>query len=793
MASKTTKKEEEKAKRKSNRRIGKLSSFIQDSLDRLYSNTFFTQPSNKHDLDDIKSRLDSSIDNIISVNRDTTGKATMSSLYSRVFDKNTAITGEDGETGKSLEELLNDNNIMNDTMLGFLNDTTTIFDLDNKIDTILKYMPKLEEALDCRKDNVLSADHFSKDFINITTKNLDGNLESYNEHIEDVKRRYDFETLAETLYEDTAKYGEQFVYNVPSKKAIARLLNAKSKGRLTGDINLKEQKIICESINGYTMDMETENLSESYGISLKDLEESKYNGVQIEIDRAGMIRSVVEAADRINRTSSIVNEMALSSNNKRGDSFDFINEATNKINKENSERVSDKVKGRFDKTIDDELSFDNFDYRGQDGLVDKNTKSNNHKTGTSIDIPGSIVKVLERRNVIPLYVEDKCFGYYYIETEGNAPCVDYDKMQDPSMTLTGSRSMLSTTSESEKIAKQNNVLRYLSSQIAQFIDANFVNSNQDLRDEIYMILKYNDTYNINRVNKIKVSFIPPDDMEHIYFKKDKYTHRGISDLHKALFPATLYCAMYITNAIWTMTRSQDKRVYYVKQTIDTNIAKTLLTTINQIKKGNMNIRQIENINHILNITGQFNDYVIPKSSSGETPIDFEIMQGQQIEFKTELMNMLEENAVNSTDVPLEMINMRQSVEYATQLSMSSSKFLRKVFKRQSIYQKPLTRLFNKLYNNEYDDNLILEVKLPPPMFLNITNTNQMITNVTEYSNSIAEIFAGQESDDVKAYVIREINKANLGTYLKIDDILDIIKKAKQEAAKNSNNGEENEE
>ena len=92
-----------------------------------------------------------------------------------------------------------------------------------------------------------------------------------------------------------------------------------------------------------------------------------------------------------------------------------------------------------------------------------------------------------------------------------------------------------------------------------------------------------------------------DDMEHVYFKMNDETHRGISDLHKALFPATLYSAMYITNCIWTMTRSQDKRVYYVKQTVDTNISKTLLNTINQIKKGNMNIRQIENINHILNI------------------------------------------------------------------------------------------------------------------------------------------------------------------------------------------------
>ena len=40
-------------------------------------------------------------------------------------------------------------------------------------------MPKLEEALECRKDNVLSADHFSKDFINVTNNNCSGNIESY--------------------------------------------------------------------------------------------------------------------------------------------------------------------------------------------------------------------------------------------------------------------------------------------------------------------------------------------------------------------------------------------------------------------------------------------------------------------------------------------------------------------------------------------------------------------------------------------------------------------------------------
>ena len=797
------KKDEERQKQKANRRINKLSSFVQSNLDKLYSSTFYSQPSNKYDLDTIKSKLDDSIDNIVLSNKDNTGKATMSSLYSRAMQYNDKDSTKDKES-KTLETLLNDNAMLDSGMLGFINDTTTIFDYDNKIDTVLKYMPKLEEALECRKDNVLSADHFSKDFINVTNNNCSGNIESYNEHIKDIKDKYEFQELAEKIYDNASKYGEQFVYIVPTKKAIARLLSSKKQGLLRADLNLKEGKFYNEE-TGYSVPLDPINESavikedgikksdSPNKITLEDIQKSGFDGLQIEIDKSGMISSVVEEAMKYQKVSKYVNEMSLNFNEEVD--YSVITEAGKEISDiTNSERVSDKVKGRFDKTIKDDLSFDNFDYRGQDGLIDKNTSKNGKsKKDRTIEVPGTIVRLLERKRVIPLYIENKCFGYYYIETEGQYnPVGDYDRMQDPTMSLKGSNSILSTNSMTDQANKQNSILRYISNQISQFIDANFVNSNQDLRDEIYMILKYNEQNNISRLNKMKVTFIPPDDMEHVYFKMHDETHRGISDLHKALFPATLYSAMYITNCIWTMTRSQDKRVYYVKQTVDTNISKTLLNTIDQIKKGNMNIRQIENINHILNITGQFNDYVIPENSSGEAPIEMQVMNGQQIDFKTELMTTLEEMAVNSTDVPMEMIQMRQSVEYATQLSMSSSKFLRKVYNRQSKYQKNLTRIFNKIYNNEYDDNITLEVKLPPPMFLNITNTNQMITNVTDYSASVADIMVDDTDEDVKKYVIREINKANLGSYLDIDNLEQIVARAKQLAARDNNDNNQEE-
>lgn len=762
-------------KRSSTGIINRLSNTIQNNLDNLYSKTYYSQASNKQDLESIKNKLDSSIDNIVSVNMDNTGRGTMSTLYSRMQQQGSSIKPGNKEGGQSLESLINDSQVIEAGLMGFINDTTTVFDYDNKIDTILKYMPRLQEALDTRKDNVLSADHFSKDFINVTSSSITNDSETYNEHIKFIKETYKFQDLTDEIYDQASKYGEAFVYIVPYKKAVARLLKQKNNTR--AELDIKEHTIIAESGN-----IEMDKLPKE--ITPEMFEQAGLNNIQLEC-YTGAINSVVENIMRFEKASRSLNEMSL---NYEG--ADFSEETI----EESANNIRDVVKGRFQKTIKDDLSFEGFDDRGQEGLVDKNKAKKKSKDDRYINVPGTIVKILERKHVIPIYIENYCFGYYYIEVDGPYnPVGDYDKMQDPTMSLKGSNSILSTNSMLDQSTKQNNIIRYIANQISNFIDAKFINANQDLRNEIYTVLKFNYDNNSSHMNKVRVTFIPPDDMEHVYFKMNEDTHRGISDLDKAMFPATLYCANYITHAIWNMTRAQDKRVYYVNQTVDTNISKTLLNTINQIKKGNFGIRQIENINHILNITGMFNDYIIPRGPSGNSPIDFEVMQGQSVEYQTEFMTMLEEMSVNSTDVPMEMIQMRNSVDYSSQLTMSSSKFLRKVYNRQSKFQMNLTRIFNKIYNNEFDDNIQTSVILPPPMFLNITNTNQMMTNVNEYSQSVAQLILDpDEEEPVKNEVIREINKFNLGSYLNIPELEDIAHKAKQRVAAESNedNGEE---
>lgn len=177
---------------------------------------------------------------------------------------------------------------------------------------------------------------------------------------------------------------------------------------------------------------------------------------------------------------------------------------------------------------------------------------------------------------------------------------------------------------------------------------------------------------------------------------------------------------------------------------------------------------MESLNTILNITGRFNDFVIPKNQNGESPIEFEVMQGQQIEYKTELMNALEEMAINSTDVPLELIQARQSLDYAIQLTMTNSKFLRKVYKRQAKAEVFFSQMLTRIYNCEFEENENIDVSLPAPAFLNMTNINQLMNNTNEYVQSIVNSELADEPDEVKIKFTKKMMRYQLSTHMNTD-------------------------
>ena len=175
------------------------------------------------------------------------------------------------------------------------------------------------------------------------------------------------------------------------------------------------------------------------------------------------------------------------------------------------------------------------------------------------------------------------------------------------------------------------------------------------------------------------------------------------------------------------------------------------------------------MNNILNIVGKYNDFIIPLSQSGDAPIQFEVMQGQNIETPTDLMNKMEDDAVNSTGVPLEFVNSSLQQDFATRFTMSNTRFLKTVFTRQRKTKRFFSAIYTKLYNYEYRENYsYIEVELPPPLYLIATNMSQMFDLVSSQADKFSNDFLYDKDDKVKQAFKAIHLRNNLGAYIDMD-------------------------
>ena len=774
----------------------KIAGSIQANIDDLYKNTYFTNNDNSKYIDSIKRKMDDDLEGLIDKAKAQNGGTNMADLYARTLARN------DTDSLNEIRSALEDETVLADIM-DIYSQNALVRDLDREIDTVCKYMPKLDEALDIKKDNVLSADHFNDDAVRISIENVAGagitnnnnKSEADGSDLELFARKYDLEAFRNELYSKTAKYGEQFVYIVPYKRALEKLI-----ARTDGASLLSEEGILTEESINEGLQSINETLSfrytdtdesklKSFGAQeLYDLSEStlsdssleglksnniEYSGLDIEINKTGVIPGIIAQECNMRRifseTVSLFGEESLGSarNAYLSNSLYFKN-----INK----KLKKAAQGG---TLEGPTSL------ADDGLkdLDEPTKANDAE---QLEIPGAVFEILEHDRVKPIYINNTCLGYYYIEMNdpngGNA-----EEQMTFTSTLGGMRPRR-TARENEAnggtSTQDNEVLMKIARKIAQRIDKKFINSNQDIAKEIYTVLKYNADNN-GKTTKLRISFIPPSDIIHSYFELNKKTHRGVSDIVKSLFPAKLYTCLYISNTIALLTRGYDKRLYHVKQTIDTNITSVLLNVINQIKRSNFNLRQIENMNNIMNVTGRFNDLVIPQNANGESPVSFEIMPGQNVEVKTEFMNMLEEMAVNQTGVSLEMVNSRYQESTATHLTMSNARFLIKVYARQKLYEPILSAIYTKLYQYEYNTNSIIKVELPPPIMLNFTNTSQILSMSQELIQNIVQMkFGTTQNEQEKLAFTSLLMEYYYDSFLPMDKINAMADKAKAKTAAN---------
>lgn len=724
-----------------------LLSSIRKGLANLYGRTYYTPPDGDSELTHLTDRINDSMGKIINDINYSTGLSSISTLYAKAIDYQNDPKVADG-FDNLFKDMANDGSVYN---VFFNNRSLRLFDAE--IDMICKYMPMLEDALGVLCDNVISSDHFSKDFIFISDENVsvENNKELFYNNIKILKDKYDLLIKFQDIIYNTSKYGERFYYIVPYERAIKKLLDNPD--------------------NKFVTSHEAMSLTES-GI-LKQTPALKESG-DVFVNTINKKEQSLDVEFTFNMSNSLSKEIV--AHEAAANRLKHIKESALNFNEATTSTVSLVANDKLDASpfYDDTTS---------NGLI----VAGDHRFNTKEDwgLNGCVFKELNRYKIIPVRIEDLILGYAYLENDRYGLDDDFP-VSDTTTPVNAMGINVATDLEATKNSAviSDSIVKTVASKLSAAIDTKFIKLNKDLSKEIYTVLKHD--LQAGKKNKYNVTFLPPDDVVHCYYKLDPDTYRGISDLYKSMIPAKLFIGLYITNTIGAMTRAQDRRVYYVKQSgIDTNISKILLTTIDQLKRQNFNIRQLESMKNVLNILGRFNDFVIPTDNSGNAPVQFEVMQGQQIDPQTDLMEKLQSMAVNSTDVPFEIVQARQSMDYAIQASMSNSRFLKKIYNRQTIANRFLSSIMTKLYRGEFNNpTAVIKVNLPTPMFLNLTNTNQIIQNANDVAQAAMEAFSDDLDDNAKQIFFNNLKGKMLESYIDMEMIMRVKEATKIEYAAN---------
>ena len=372
-----------------------------------------------------------------------------------------------------------------------------------------------------------------------------------------------------------------------------------------------------------------------------------------------------------------------------------------------------------------------------DGTFDKT----NVKDGLFADQIGCYIKYIDPRKIIPIKILDTVIGYYYIH-ENN-----FQINKSPFSTTIRVTSMQSGVPNQNSEDVESMFLSKITDAIVKAFDKPFLEKNQQFKDMILNALMYNDLYRKN----IQFQFIPAEYVTEFKVNEDPEGN-GQSILTKALFYAKLYLALLIFKMVSIVTRSNDQRIYYVKNSgIDQNITNKVQEVARAIKGRQINFMDLLNYNSIISKIGAFKEIFIPVGRSGEHGIDFDTLAGQDVPLNTDLMEMLRTNMINGTGVPSVIMNYINEADYAKTLVMANSKFVGRVVSFQLDLNGPTTEFYKliiKHSNCGIDESILdsFEFVYNAPKTLNNMNLGDMVANVDQIINLAIKAATGENAD-----------------------------------------------
>lgn len=391
--------------------------------------------------------------------------------------------------------------------------------------------------------------------------------------------------------------------------------------------------------------------------------------------------------------------------------------------------LSELIDAKFEKKVE-KLTKNSDKTRtiSSDGTVDINSKDMDFSS-----IKDCYIKIIDPRKIIPVKILDETIGYYYIH--------EMDLKVSKSPFTTSIKINPNTNSKEVEMA----FLSKITDKIVKAFDKKFLENNTKFKELVLNALIYNDIYK----KQLKFQFIPVDYITEFHVNMDEEGN-GTSVIYPSLFYAKLYLALLIFKMITIISKSNDTRIHYVKNSgNDQDVANAIQSVARSIKERQINFTDLLNYNSMISKIGQNRDIFMPVGRSGDRGIEFDILAGQDVQLNTELMELLRTAFINATGVPSVIMNYINEADYAKTLVMANAKFLGRVVSYQLDFNPKVTELYKKIlsFTTNIPKETIeeFEFTLSTPKALNTMNMTDLITNADQVIMFMIKSMTGENS------------------------------------------------
>lgn len=410
------------------------------------------------------------------------------------------------------------------------------------------------------------------------------------------------------------------------------------------------------------------------------------------------------------------------------------------------------------------IDFSGINTNSFKGIDQDDVDVSNYKT-----IKGCYIKYLDALRMVPIRIDRRIVGYYYISTT-------MDLQNNPAQP-TGMIDL-----SFQNYVRDRNMVNQLAQMIIRSFDKKMLERNIKLKDEIAEIIM------AHKFSEGKLSFIyiPENEVIRFVVNEDE-ENRGHSIIEPTLFPARMYLMLTLYNMLYTLNNNTT-RIHYLRSSgLNKDYAGQVQRAMRKFQSRRITIDDIYSFSGVLNKVGGMGEMVLPSGRNDYKALETDTIEAVNNPINMDFLEQQRRQAISGTGVPhLMMINAIDEADFAKTLEMANSRFLSTVGSYKIDFNEVITKMYQVIMR--WDTDMDLDViqsfsfKFNEAKQQELSITSDMIQTFNQAVEVVESIFYSKaELEDEKGnptptrkQLRRALAKKYLGQ-LDLDDLADLVK------------------